>query len=166
LTFVTDVTPTILEVAGIEPNDASPELTGRSLYPVIHNQTEHIYQADEPIGLEVAGQSALFRGDMKIVRNAATYGDSKWRMFNIKTDQGEVHDLSISQPELFADMLNSYDAYTKTFKVLKMPEGYDLMQEMTRKAKVNVVKKVRPWLIGLLVLIGFLVIRKIRKGKS
>ena len=166
LTFVTDITPTILEIAGVENNTPNQvEFTGRSLYPLINNLTEQVYQNDESIGIEAAGHSALFRGDMKIVRNGVPYGDAKWRMYNLKKDQGEVHDLALSEPELFKDMLNDYDAYTKKVNVLEMADDYDLMKEVQRKFKVKIIKNIRPWLIGLLVLIIFLFIRKKRKAR-
>lgn len=160
LTFVADVTPTILEIAGVEPNNtAMPEFTGRSLYPLINNAAEQVYGAEEPIGIEAAGHSALFRGDMKLVRNAVPYGDSKWRMYNLKTDPGEVHNLASINPELFKDMLTAYQTYANEFKVLEMAEDYDLMSEVRRKFRVKVINAIKPWLFGLLVILLFLFIQ-------
>ncbi len=75
LSFSTDVTPTILEIAGINVSDNSMPFTGKSLMPLINNQTDTVYQADEAIGMNAAGQSALFKGAMKLVKNGKPYGD-------------------------------------------------------------------------------------------
>lgn len=164
--FVTDITPTILDLAGIEPTNEKMEMpmTGRSLTPVLFNQADRIYQADEPIGIEAAGQSALFQGDMKIIRNTVPYGDAKWKMYNIKNDPGETKDLATSSPEQFQNMLQAYEQYAKKFKVLDMGPEYGFMKEITRKFKVLVLQKSIPWLIGIVALVVFLFVRRRRKG--
>lgn len=161
LTFVKDITPTILDIAGIEAkNEKMPAFTGRSLFPLINKEVEQVYQDDEPIGIEAAGHAALFRGDWKIVRNGVPYGDAIWRMYNLKKDPGEVNNLATAKPKLFAELLADYEAYTKEFKVMKMADDYDMMKEVQRKFKMKVLKQVAPWLIGLLILIGFFLIRR------
>jgi len=59
IAFATDVTPTILDLAGVHTTDATiPPFTGRSLLPLINNQSDKVYQATESIGMEAAGQAA------------------------------------------------------------------------------------------------------------
>lgn len=72
LSFVTDVTPTILDIAGVSSENTM--FTGRSLYSVIKGDTNRVYQPNEAIGIEVAGHAALYRGDNKLVRNGPPYG--------------------------------------------------------------------------------------------
>lgn len=160
--FVTDVTPTILDIAGVE---AKAWFTGRSLLPVINNEAEKVYQDDEYIAVEAAGHSALFLGDMKIVRNARPYGDTQWRMYNIKEDPGETNNLAETMPDVFQEMLGYYETYAKEFGVLEMAADYDIMSELKRKFIVNVKNKSIPWLIGLVFLIAFWQIRRFRRGK-
>ena len=161
--FVTDVTPTLLDIINELPSNNT--FTGKSLYPVIQNETERVYQDDEPIGIEVAGNSALFKGDMKIMKNGPPYGDSNWYLYNIKSDPGETKDLSSVNPDLFKEMLADYATYTKKFKVLDMPPGYNYVSEVKRKFKVKIKKTAMPWLIGLsLILAIFFICRYLKKS--
>ena len=79
-----------------------------------------------PVQLEISGggNSALFKGDHKIVFNRAPLGDNSWHLFNIKTDPGETQDLAGIDPERLSDMVADYASYVRDNKVLPMPEGY------------------------------------------
>lgn len=158
--FVTDVTPTILDIAGIA-NERTP-FSGRSLYPVIKGDTNRVYQAAEAIGVEVAGHSALYKNGNKLVRNGLPYGDNIWRVYNLQTDPGEMQDLAATDKALFDDMMKEYKQYASTVGVLEMPLNYSVMGEIQRKIKVQIVDKVTPWLIGLVVLLIGLFVRRRR----
>jgi arylsulfatase/uncharacterized sulfatase len=79
---------------------------------------------DAPIGYELSGNAALFRGDYKLVRNLPPTGDGQWRLFDIAGDPGETHDLAAAMPDRFAAMKADYAAFAKTNQVLEMPAGY------------------------------------------
>ena len=160
--FVTDVTPTILDIVG--DTSHSRPFTGRSLLPLIQDEVDRIYKPDEPIGVEAAGHAALFRGDMKILRNGVPYGDAKWRMYDLNSDPGETTNLSQSNPVLFKEMLAHYDNYAAEFNVLEMAPDYDMMKELQHKFIVKVKKASMPWIIGLLIVLSFFLIwRVLRK---
>lgn len=167
--FITDVTPTILSIAGIAVNNpTSLSFTGRSLMPVINNEVDRIYQPDEPIGMEAASQAALFKGDMKIVKNDIPYGDGVWRLYNLKKDPGETKNLASANPNLFKELMADYQTYVKKYNVLTMPEGYEAVKEVQFKFRRKIQKHVMPWLIGLGILLVGLFIRrtiKIKNGK-
>lgn len=129
-TLVMDIAPTLLLYAGVDdPDDA---ITGRSLEPVISGATEAVYQPADAIGFEVSGNSAILKGPWKITRNQKPHGDGQWRLYNIEHDPGETADLSGAEPDIFADMLAEYQAYSKRVGVLEVPEGYDSLKEITR----------------------------------
>ena len=162
--FVTDVAPTILSLAGIPQKTMLVPMTGKSLIPTIQNDTVRVYQADEPIGVEAAGHSALFKGDFKITRNAKPLGDFKWRLYNLKNDPGETKDLAQSQPKLFADMIKAYADYTEKMGVLEMGTQYEAQAELTNKIQAIVREAVQPWVVGFFaLLIGFFVWRRRRR---
>ena len=117
---VTDITPTILSLAGIEKPKVAPAgpMTGRSIYPLFTDEKANIYESDEPIGIEAAGHGALYKGDYKVVRNGRPYGDGEWRMYDISIDPGETIDLASSQPSKFAELIRDYDDYTQEYGVL------------------------------------------------
>ena len=79
----------------------------------------------QPIGYELGGSSVLFKGDYKIVINRFERNETDWRMYDIKTDPGEVHDLKDARPRLFEEMLADYEAWEEANNVLPMPEGYN-----------------------------------------
>ena len=165
--FVTDVAPTILALADIPEKSLLVPMTGKSLLPTIQNDTVRVYQANEPIGVEAAGHSALFKGYYKITRNAKPLGDFKWRLYHLKNDPGETTDLAASQPELFAEMIKEYADYTEEMGVLEMGTQYEAQAELTNKVQAIVLGAVRPWVMGFFaLLIGFFTWRRWKKGKQ
>jgi len=159
--FVTDVTPTILDIAGITTNNT--EFTGRSLYPVIKGDTNRGYQASEAVGVEVAGHSALYKNGNKLVRNGPPYGDNVWRLYNLQNDPGEMKDLAATEKVVFDDMMKEYKQYAAKVGVLDMPQNYSVMGEIQRKFKVHLMELATPWLIGLVGLIIVFFLRRRRR---
>jgi arylsulfatase/uncharacterized sulfatase len=146
--YVTDVTPTILEIAGL---DATPELTGRSLHAVVSGQADFAYGDSDAVGTEVSGNSALFRGDYKLLRNMPPWGDGEWRLFNLAADPGETRDLSAELPELKIEMLQDYAAYASANGVLELPAGYDVHEQISINAWQRQLE-FYGWQAGLLIL--------------
>ena len=140
--FVTDVTPTILELAGAETQQPKGEfqITGRSLLPALSGKTAEVRTPEEFVGTEVSGNSALFQGHYKIVRYAPPYGDNGWHLFDLAVDPGETNDLATSQPELMKTMLAQYALYEKRMGVLPLPAGYDVQQQVLWNALARQAK--------------------------
>ena len=130
--FVTDVTPTILDFAGVAapPKEGEIPITGRSLRPVLEGTAERTHAPDAGVGVEVAGNAALFKGDYKIVKNGGALGDNEWRLYNLATDPGETKDLSKDDPARLTDMLAAYKTYTEQMGVLPLPEGYNVQRQI------------------------------------
>jgi arylsulfatase A-like enzyme len=131
LTHVNDIVPTLLELAGV-PHPGTrykgqpvQPLAGRSLVPVLTGQADRVYPPDTPIGYELSGNAALFKGDLKLVRNLPPVGDNQWHLYDLRTDPGETQDLRDAQPQAFAQMQADYAAYARDHGVLPMPEGYN-----------------------------------------
>ncbi len=164
--IVTDITPTILSIAGIDQPIEAPagSMTGRSLYALIQGETDQVYGSDEAIGMEAAGQCALYKGDMKLVRNGKPYGDGIWRLYNLGVDPGETNDLAAAQPDVFAEMKQHYAEYTNRFGVLEMGIDYEPLKEIQNKMIAQLGAAARPWLFGILILIlGFFFWRRMKK---
>ena len=98
----------------------------------------------------MSGNSAILKGPWKITRNQKPHGDGKWRLYNIEQDPGETTDLSEAKPEVFADMLAEYQAYSKRVGVLEVPEGYDSLKEITRNTLARQFKAYWMQLVVLL----------------
>ncbi|MBT3530444.1 MAG: arylsulfatase [Gammaproteobacteria bacterium] len=138
--FVTDLAPTIMSLASVENHSGNwkgkdiEEIIGKDFSSFLTNDDEAIHSASNPIGYELGGNRALFKGDYKIVFNRSALGDQNWHLFNIKTDPGEANDLALEDPDRLAEMLTDYEEYVETNKVLPMPEGYSQRREVFRGA--------------------------------
>ena len=133
--FVTDVAPTILDLASVSPVEefgGKPvkPMMGRSLRPLLMGETDTHYADTEPVGMEAAGNVALFRGDFKLVRNMPPLGDGTWSLYNINLDPGETRDLSPERPGLLMDMRTDYEDYAASVGALEVPAGYRQMQQI------------------------------------
>lgn len=168
-TFVTDLAPTIMEMAHAKP-DGGVAMTGRSLGPVLRGQAERTYPDDVPVGFEVSGNSALFKGDWKLVRNMPPYGDGAWHLYDVARDPGETDDRSTAMPELVAELHRDYDEYVRTMGVLPMPEGYDIHHQVVLNSLRRQVTN-NPWplvviaivLLAALILVGWMVRAVLRR---
>lgn len=153
--FVTDVTPTILELAGAETQQPKGEvqITGRSLVPALTGKATEVRLPEETIGTEVSGNSALFQGHYKIVRYAPPYGDNGWHLYDLAVDPGETNDLAASQPDLLKSMLEQYALYEKRMGVLPLPPGYDVQQQVAINATMKQLKAYW-WVLAILLVVG------------
>ena len=129
--YVTDITPTILDMAGVSPPASHyggrpvEAVTGRSLLPLIRGDVEAAYSRTDATGYELGGNAALFQGDYKIVLNVPPVGDNEWHLYNIVTDPGETEDLSKNMPERFQQMRALYSDYAAANGVLPVPANYN-----------------------------------------
>jgi arylsulfatase A-like enzyme len=122
--FITDITPTLLDMVAAPRLPQGHAFTGRSLTPVLRGEAEAIYGPADAVGLEASGQSALFMGRYKLVLNRDPYGDGVWRLHDIASDPGETRDLAAEKPDLFEEMMARYRAYETDVGVLPLPPGY------------------------------------------
>ena len=129
--FVTDLTPTILGLVDIDNHGGDwngrevEQIVGTDFSAYLSGASFRIHEESEAIGYELGGNSALFKGDYKIVINRVAQNETDWHLFNIKIDPGETDDLAAQQPELFSELLSDYEAYEEMNNVLPMPEGYN-----------------------------------------
>lgn len=173
-THVTDIVPTLLEVAGVPAHNSEYQgravepLIGSSLVPVLQGTAERVHPEDQAIGYELSGSAALFKGDYKLVKSLKPVGNEQWHLYNIVTDPGETIDLQAQMPERFQRMQADYAEYARVNGVLPMPVGYDYMHQGQMYALKHVVipklKAVAPPLVAVVVLlVGVVVWRRRRK---
>lgn len=145
---VADLMPTLLDAAGVAYD--ADALYGRSILPLLSGASTETRGADESFGFEVSGNAALYRGNWKLVRTALPRGDFTWRLFDLSVDPGETTDLSVDNPELFAEMRAEYEAYAAETGVLELgPEDYAEAQVFSNLLE-KVIPKYWPHLAGLL----------------
>jgi len=135
--FVTDLSATLLEIAGAEHPGTSYKgrtvfpMNAKSFLPLMRGQTSTHRGADEWVGYELMGNSAIFQGDYKAVRLGAwlqalgVEGAGAWRLYNIKEDPSELHDLGKREPELLAEMVANYAEYSKRMGIIDVPADFN-----------------------------------------
>jgi arylsulfatase/uncharacterized sulfatase len=175
MTHVTDIVPTLLDLAQVAnpgkvyKGKVIEPLSGRSLLPVLQNPALRAHPEGEPIGYELSGNEALFKGDLKIVKNSPPMGDGQWHLHDLKNDPGETRDLQSQMPEVFKTMRADYEAWSSSHHVLPMPEGYNPVRQVTINAIINYWlptyrKPVLIWFFVLATLLaGVVVVRRRRR---
>lgn len=167
LSHVTDITPTILSVAGVKAPDGRfggrpiEAMIGRDLMPIIRGDVERVYAEDETIGYEVGGNAALFRGDYKIVMNRGPVGDGQWHLYNIVSDPGETEDLADAMPERMQVMSRAYQQYVLENGVLPVPVDYKQVNQVGINGLREVYgRQMLVLLVSMLILVIFLVVAR------
>jgi arylsulfatase/uncharacterized sulfatase len=162
-THVTDILPTLLGLSGIAIPDGGyggrpvARPTGRSLLPVLRGEAERVRAPDEVVGYELAGNAALFRGDLKLVRNQPPVGDGRWQLFDIAVDPGETRDLAASRPQEFTTMQAEWARWAEAQGVLPIPEGYEPRRQVILNAMRFVYLPKLVWAAAALALLGGIV---------
>jgi arylsulfatase len=130
LTHVTDVVPTLLDVAGID--DPGSEYGGRSVHPIsgvsllntIVGWTSRARGRNEVLADEQYGHRYAIRDHWKALRLGPPFGPSEWALYDLRNDRGEVHDLSTQYPELRAELIAAWEQYAADNGVIPIPGGY------------------------------------------
>lgn len=167
-THVTDITPTLLEFAGVshpgKPGGLEP-MTGRSLVPLLRDTNSKIRGIDETLGYELAGNAAMFGGDLKLVRNLPPVGDGRWQLFDIARDPGETKDLRSTQAEDFQRLLEAYQRFEIDDGVQALPEGYTPQRQVSFNALRRVIlpQLIWPAAITVVLTILWLLLRRRRR---
>ncbi len=179
-THVLDIVPTLLELAEVSagggtqaPRDGSAPgalgapgaanaargpspLPGRSLLPVLRDPSARVRSPDEPVGHELSGNAALYRGDLKLSRVMPPVGDGQWRLYDLSTDPGEAADLSAQRPEVVRSMRAEYERWAAAHGVLPMPQGYDPSRQVLVNSVLDYwLPTYRAPLLALLGLLAF-----------
>ncbi len=122
-TYVWDIMPTILDLAGI----AHPEkfqgrqverMRGQSLKGVLTGSTKAIYDEDDLVGGEILNGKWMRQGNFKAVSVAPPYESGGWQLYNVVDDPGETHDLAKERPEILKKLQAVWDRYAKDVGVV------------------------------------------------
>ncbi len=156
-TVMTDVAPTLLELAGVSGEvPGTVSMSGRSLKPLLTGERTSLYGPDDAVGFETSGQAALYRGDFKLVRNMPPHGDGAWRLFDLDADPGETRDLSDDRPQLMREMLHEYRLYANRVGVLELPDGYQVEREIAVNSLSKMISFYWGWLVAALAALLFI----------
>ncbi len=115
-TYVTDIMPTVLEMAGLEHPKTFRGRDGRtnacrSLAGVLSGTRATVYSADEFVGGEMQNGKWMRQGNFKAVSVSAPYGPGTWHLYDLAVDPGETRDLAKEQPETLERLTAAWDRY-------------------------------------------------------
>ena len=139
--YVKDITPTLMDFAGAEYKGDSYNgksinpITGSSMGKVLKGEAERVHVETENVGYELAGNSAIFRGKYKLVKNLPQQGTGKWELYNIEIDPSEMNNLVEQLPELVKELTTAYEEYEAQNGVVPVPPGYDPQVQSVINAK-------------------------------
>jgi arylsulfatase A-like enzyme len=128
LLHVTDIAPTLFEVAGVQHPSATNKklapLAGKSMLPVLSGKADGVRGDKDWLGWELFGNRAIRQGDWKLVSIVKPAGGSgDWQLFNLRADPGETRDLAKAQPAKRAELLAHWDEYAKKNGVILTDDG-------------------------------------------
>ena len=165
-TFVTDIAATISDIVF---NEIDQRIIGKSLKNSLAGSNTENYMETESIGLEVTGNSALFKGNFKIVRNRPPNGSNTWNLYNLSNDPGETLDLAQLLPEKLDELVKDYEVYVKKNGVIELPQDYQWAKEMTantfKRLYLPFFYKIIAF-VGLTIAILVFVRQRIKKSKN
>lgn len=174
LTHVTDIVPTLLDLAQVAhpgtryKGQVIEALAGTSLLPVLRGEAARVHAPEQAISFELSGNLAVFKGDLKLVKNIPPVGDDAWHLYDISKDPGETLDLQKQRPEAFTTMKADYAAYARSHHVLAMPAGYDPVLQVTINTVLNyMVPTYWPyWLAGGIGLVALMLALRLRRRRQ
>lgn len=112
---LTDLVPTLLEAAGVDPGQAVGPLDGISIMKLLRGESQpartfywhfpnYTNQGGRPAG-------AIREADWKLVEN---FEDGSAELFNLRQDRGELNNLAAAEPARAEDLRRKLAAWRKT----------------------------------------------------
>lgn len=124
--FVEDITPTILDYAGVshpatyKGHDVHP-MTGKSLRPLLEGKVDRVYSDDEVVPQELFNQTSVRMGDWVGIHDS-TDKTGVWKLFNLRSDLGENTNVADQHSDIVQKMKTAYDKYAQDVGVI-IPRG-------------------------------------------
>ena len=130
-----DIFPTLIEVAGLDPNDINEVHDGQSLVPVFDAEPA---RRNQPIGFRVLGQLGWLDNDYKLIYyrdydkamvdgvwDPETFDSltQEWELYNLVDDPSEEDNLIEREPEIVERMKAELAAWSES--VDRSAEGVD-----------------------------------------
>jgi len=105
---VADLAPTFLEIAGATyPADKVP-MIGESAWSYLSGNVDAVHDDNYLTTIYHSGHAFLRRGNFKLVNSERPFDERHFRLFDVMADPGETTDLSGSQPELRAELIEQW----------------------------------------------------------
>ncbi|MFJ6214227.1 arylsulfatase [Streptomyces sp. NPDC092296] len=127
--YVTDVLPTLLDLAGVErPRHrrglAVQDLDGIGFAAVLADPAAASTHPEQYC--EMAGNRSYYRDGWKLVthhRPGTPYDDGEWALYDITTDPTEIHDRAADHPDLVKELAAAWEAAAWRNAVFPLADG-------------------------------------------
>lgn len=121
-----DVMPTFLDLAGV---DHPTTFQGREILPVrgrsfrrwLEGRADAVHPEGTSTGWELFGRRAVRQDDWKAVYVPDERGVSKWQLYDLSQDEGEIDDLADKHPEKLEALLMLWRRYVEETGVIEEP---------------------------------------------
>jgi arylsulfatase len=130
---VTDLTPTFLELAGVDHPSSwqgrpVASMKGQSLVPLLAGEFRARKGPHEWLGFELGGQKALRKGAWKLVLLPVPFGSGDWRLYRIDRDPAELYDRAEQHADRKQELVVLWEQYARENGVMlekseSAPEG-------------------------------------------
>lgn len=125
---VTDIAPTLYELAGAKHPAGTPSADGQTILPVkgrslvayLQGKSPSVYGPNDSIGWELGGRKALRQGDWKIVYANPPWGSGHWELYNLAEDRTEQRNLAAQHPDKLQQLLGEWKKYVAANGVLEI----------------------------------------------
>ncbi|GHH84246.1 hypothetical protein GCM10018793_48130 [Streptomyces sulfonofaciens] len=127
--YVTDILPTLLDLAGLRrpaERHGTPvqETDGASFAAVLADPCAASTHHEQYC--ETAGNRSYYRAGCKLVtlhRPGTPYDDSEWALYDIRTDPTEIHDLAAERPGTVRELAAAWERAAWRNGVFPLPDG-------------------------------------------
>jgi arylsulfatase len=126
--FVQDITPTILEYAGVKhPGSVYNghlvhHIMGKSLAGLFNGTVDRVYGENEMLAEEMFNNTAVWMGDWKAIKHEPPVGDGKWQLHNLADDPTETVNVADKYPYVIQKLISAYEKYAQEVGVV-IPRG-------------------------------------------
>ncbi|MEM8667312.1 MAG: arylsulfatase [Planctomycetota bacterium] len=115
-THLIDFFPTLLEASGIDSEDVPIDLPGRSLVPLLEEESLN----DRILYFEHEGNRAVRHGRWKLV----ALRNQPWKLYDMRVDRTELNDVSKEHPFTTKRLTQMWNAWAEINDVTPLPNDY------------------------------------------
>ncbi|MDL2199012.1 arylsulfatase [Halopseudomonas aestusnigri] len=149
--YVTDITPTLLDIAGVTP--PGERYRGRPVHPImgesmralLEGRQEQVHDASRTTVYELAGGIAVWRGNYKLVTSSTNAIPARIgpQLFDTANDPLERHNLAQQHPEIVSELYQAYRDYVELYGVIEVPPDYRAWEQVKRNGREQFIAKNR-----------------------
>jgi len=124
---VTDLLPTLLDLAGLDPDVVAGPRNGSTFAPTLADATAPSQHAEQHY--EMIGHRGFYRDGWEIVtlhQPLTPFSDNEWELYHLADDPTEIHNLAAEHPERVRELADAWEQAAWDNQVYPLDEGSSL----------------------------------------